>query len=498
MGNRDIELQGAELVAFTTKLYNYVEDNSLEEIQRSNFFYWLTYALYCAVKSSDTTTVEILSAITIKILNQDSEALEAMFQQSASEGVFKGQSFFYVWMNNYSSLVHGEVRKSNSLLALALLFKKLLETPNFKFCSLLVKKNEGNGMEEGKNPLLALLRALLQSVTFVNNRAETAIIAELFQKCMQKEPRIMGEALTKEFTHSLYKGKSNLYVLCSALLKAGRHDSNLVMIIQDVLLQVLDTNPQLFLSELYKINNSGPYKGLSSLHLILLTLVETAYIKDNSAAVARLMTIISRLDSYSVKEEQKRDLMLLEPIKTGEYKGLNGMMFLTRALIAGIEHNLDVVPIAQQIEQLIKIAPADELMSVLSQNNPESSAPEYTISPLVQLIKQADGNEPPAVEPYLINIFKSIPASLLHQLSRDLSQAITDKLNNICTRIGEEDPAAGKAKEKPQDKSFAGDSSSVESARFFGNKKPDETGKASFNAMNSSSKKDKCRQWCLI
>lgn len=357
VGDRTADLRGAELASFITQLHNHVTENSLDKTQNSNFFYWLTYALYCAVKSSDTAAIEILSAVTIKILNQDAASLEAMFQQSTSGGAFQGQSFFYVWMNNYCSLVYSEAKDFSSLLALDLVFKKLLDASSFKFCSMLVKENEGKGMEEGKNPLLALLRALLQSVTLVNNRVETALIAELFQNCMHAEPEIMGEALPNEFTRSLFKGKSNLYVLFSALLKAGRHDSNLVTVIQEALLQVLDTNPQPFLHELYKINALGPYKGLSSLHLILLTLVEAAYIKDNSAVLAQLMTIISRLDSYHIKEEYgKSDLMLLAPINTGEYSGLNGMMFLTRALIAGSEHGLDVVPIANQIEQLIKSA----------------------------------------------------------------------------------------------------------------------------------------------
>lgn len=487
VGNLDVELHGAELATFITKLHNYVADHSLTTIQKSNFFYWLTYALNCAVKSSDNEAVEILSAITIKILNRDSGVLEAMFQQSARDGAFQDQSFFYVWMDNYSSLIYGNVRESPSLLALDFVFNKLLETPGFKFCSLLVMENEGRGSEGGKNPLLALLRALLQSVTLVNNRMETALIAELFLKCMQTEPVIMGEALTKEFTRSLFKGKSSLYVLCSALLQAGRHDSNLVTIIQGVLLQVLDTNPQPFLSELYKINTLGPYQGLSALHLILLTLVEAAYIKDNSAVLAELMMIISRLDSHNLGEHGKRDLMLLEPIKLGEYRGLNGIMFLTRALIAGIEHNLDVAPIAQQIEQLIKVAPAAKVMFSLSQNNPENLAPEYAVSPLMQLIKQVEDNEPAEIPPYLINIFNSIPDGLLLQLNKGLPQAVTDKLNNIYEYIGKRDPAV-RAKVNAQDNNFNGDmllTQHPEPPMFFANKKPKTAEEPSLNVIRS-------------
>lgn len=442
VGEHTADLQGAELVAFISQLYNYVDEESLDKLQKSNFFYWLTYALYCAVKSLDTEVIKLISALTIKILNQDSRALEVMFQQSYSSGAFEGQSLFYAWMNNYYSLVFSTKKDPDSLLALNSLFKKLLDTEEFEFCSMLVKENEGKGIEEGKNPLLALLRALLQSVTLINNRVETSRIATLFQQCIQKEPEIMAEALTKEFTRSLFKGKSNLYVVFSALLQAGAHDSDLVTIIQTELLQVFDTNPQTFLRDLYKVIALGPYKGLSSLHLILLTLVEAAYIDDNSAALTQLMTIISRLDSYHAKEAAgMSDLVLLEPITTGAYNGLNGMMFLTRALKAGSEHNLDIEPIAKKIEQLIKTSPVAKLMVALSQNNPESSVPEYAISSLEQLVKQVEFNESTEIPSYLINIFSSIPAALITQLNTTFSPGFSNKLNQIYQRISKDDLA---------------------------------------------------------
>ncbi len=441
VGERTADLQGPELLSFIEQLHDYMQRNSLETIQNNNFFYWLTYALYCSVKSTDTAAITIISAITIKILDQDPKALERMFQNSVSEGVFKEQSFFYVWMNNYYSLTYSDTKDFNALLAFDLVFKKLLEAPDFNFCAMLVKENEGNGPEGGKNALLALLRALLQSVTLVNNRAETALIAELFQKCMRAEPEVMGAALTQEFTRSLFKGKSNLYVLFCALLKAGAHDPSLVMTIQEVLLQTLHTNPQSFFHELCKINALGPYKGISLLHMHLLTLVESAYIKDNSATLAQLMAIFSRLDSDLIKEEHKLVNLLLEPIKTGEYNGLNGMMFLTRALIAGVAHNLDVEPIEKQITHLIRIAPAAQLISALSLSDPQNRVPEYTISSLMQLIKQVDHSQSSALPPYLTNIFNSISPVLIAQLSATLPRTFIDKFNGIYAQISNANPA---------------------------------------------------------
>ena len=131
-----------------------------------------------------------------------------MFQKSA-DGMFAGQSFFYVWMNNYYSLVYE--KHASSLLALDKLFNKLLEIPGFKFCSMLVKENEGKGSEVGKNPLLVLLRALHETVNVPNNQEKTTPIAELFHKCMHVDPEIMAAALPKELTRSvLFKDKSNL------------------------------------------------------------------------------------------------------------------------------------------------------------------------------------------------------------------------------------------------------------------------------------------------
>jgi hypothetical protein len=174
----------------------------------------------------------------------------------------------------------------------------------------------------------------------------------------------------------------------------------------------------------------------------LLTLVEAAYIDDNSAALTQLMTIISRLDSYHAKEEAgMSDLVLLEPITTGAYNGLNGMMFLTRALKAGSEHNLDIEPIAKKIEQLIKTSPVAKLMVALSQNNPESSVPEYAISSLEQLVKQVEFNESTEIPSYLINIFSSIPVALITQLNTRLSPEFSNKLNQIYQCISKDDLA---------------------------------------------------------
>ncbi|MDR3504267.1 MAG: hypothetical protein P4L79_17000 [Legionella sp.] len=394
------ELSHAQLISLLHELNNASSKFSAQELEDSYFFPWLTFAMGCAVKLSGmnpnlpTTPFILITSITQSILNKAPDVLYTMFDQQISQGSFKGQSFAYFWMDNYHSLVYSQNDDLSSLHALNIMFHELLNVWGAKFCSLLVKNIE-EGSEKGKNALLVLLRSYQKSAGEINNLLQTQLIAELFHQCMQKEPSLMGAALTQEITEGLFRGKSSLYLLSCILLKTtsfGNSDS--VTIIQDVMLQALKNHPEQFMNALYKRHALGVYPGLSSFHLILLSLVEASYKEESSAVIAQLMRILTELTTYD-KSEETAISALLETIEDGAYQNLNGFVFLCRALIAAIAHQIDVTSMMDFILDVIKGAPAEQLTTAVFQSAPAHPTPEYRCSPINHVINLArDMNRP--------------------------------------------------------------------------------------------------------
>ncbi|USQ14257.1 hypothetical protein J2N86_02680 [Legionella lytica] len=392
------ELSYAELIFLLQELNNVSMQLTAEKLKEGTFFPWLTFALGCAVKLADTnadpnshsntnlqeTPITLIMSITQSILIKSPDALYDMFNQQISNGEFQGQSFTYFWMDNYYSLV-GSLH--NDLHAFNTIFHELLNGWDSRFCSLLVKNIE-EGREKGKNALLVLLRSYQMAAEKMSdyNREQTQLIAELFQKCMQQEPSLMGAALTQEITHGLFRGKSCLYVLSSILPKVvlfGYFDS--LPIIHDAMLQALKNHPEQFINSLVKIH---AHPGLSSLHQILLSLVEAAYKDKNAEVIAQLMSILTEFTSYD-KGPAGVVSALLETIKSGTHKDLNCLVFLCRALIAAMAHHTDVTPIMNFIVDVIQKAEAEQLTTAVFQSAPTHPTPEYQHTPINQVISLA-------------------------------------------------------------------------------------------------------------
>ncbi|WP_058533242.1 hypothetical protein [Legionella saoudiensis] len=396
------ELSYRSLASLIQDLNNASIKFSAQELEKSNFFPWLTFALGCAVKLAgmdhktklDTNPIMLITSLVQSILNNDPDIMHAMFNQQINEGHFKGQNFAYFWMDNFCSLVYSSNDDLSSLEALNLMFQKLVNVLGSRFCSLLIQNNE-EGNQKGKNALLALLRSYQKSASEMSNKLETQLIAELFHCCMQKDWSLMGAALTQEITESLFRGKSCLYLLSCILLQATKFENKAsITIIQDVMLHALKEHPKQFADSFYKRHAQGLYPGLSSFHLILLSLVEAAYKNNDSEVIAQLMAIFNEL----LKHDNKVDVViseLLQTIKAGEYQELNGLVFLCRALVAAMAHHIDVTPMMNFILDVIKVAPADLLATAVFQSAPAHAVPEYTHSPINQMINLVqDKNKP--------------------------------------------------------------------------------------------------------
>jgi hypothetical protein len=397
------ELSYAQLVSLLDELNN-ASMQSAQELEDSSFFSWLSFALGCAVALADTNTntnsnlqtnpITLITSLVQNFLNNSPDALYAMFNQQINEGRFKGQSFVYFWMDNYFSLAYSSNDDLSSFHALNIMFHELLNVLGSQFCSLLVKNIE-EGSEKGKNALLVLLRSYQKSTERAYNELEVQDIADLFLNCMKKEPDLMAAALTQEITEGLFRGKSCLYLLSGILLKSTLFGySHSVTIIQDVMLHTLKSHPEQFADALYKCHTSGPYSALSSFHLILLSLVEAAYKDKNSVVIAQLMSIITELATYD-KREPTVISALLETINNDVHQDLNGFVFLCRALIAAMTHHIDVTPMMDFILDVIKRAPAEQLVTAVFQWAPAHATPEYTSSPIHQLIQLAGNMNQP-------------------------------------------------------------------------------------------------------
>ncbi|MFJ1269066.1 hypothetical protein ACD661_10895 [Legionella lytica] len=408
------ELSYARLVLLLDKL-NTVSINTqltVQELENKNFFPWLSFALGCVVKLAgmdlnsksnsnsnlnsnlQKNSISLVMSLTQNLLNRDPDVLHAMFSKQITEGSLKGQSFAYFWMNNYYSLVVSTDDDLSTLETLDVMFHELLDVMGPRFGSLLVKNIE-EGSDKGRNALLVLLRSAQLSAERMDNKLKTQLIAKLFDQCMQKAPILMGTALSEKSTAGFFLGKSCLYLLSGILLKATLHaDSLSVTIIQKAILQALKSAPEQCTDALYKCYPSGLKPGLSSFHLILLSLVEAAYKDKDSVFVAQLMNLLTELTIHDGIREAMFSA-LLETINEGEYKGLNGFVFLCRALIAALAHHIDVSVMMDFILDVIKGAPAAQLTTAIFQSVPGHATPEYNYSPINQLISLArDANQP--------------------------------------------------------------------------------------------------------
>lgn len=375
-----------EFILLLQKLNDHVDDLSATALQDSYYFHWLTFALCRAVKFSDASSMELIAGLTLNIFRKNSHQMLTMLAKSISHGKFAGQSFMYLWMDNYYSIVCEHDSAPSALVALNLVLKEFLVTCGADFCSVLVTRiNEGS--ERGKNSLLVLLRALLQSASFLNNQAETMLIVSLLQQCLLTAPELISLSLAEEINYGSFKGKSSVYLLACAMLKTvDFRDAASMSVMQEIMMHALKKAPEQFIEALYKIHPTGTYKGMHSFHLILLSLVSAAYVNNNSAVVEQLVAIMVELNDFPAQKNRNVDWALLELIKDGEYKALNGLAFLSRALIAGVTHHLDVSKLTDFMVQFIKRAPVDELVPALLQQASNNTTPEYTISAIQRLI----------------------------------------------------------------------------------------------------------------
>lgn len=381
-GNLALELTAENIFYLVDQLNLYVDNALGSDLEKSNTLYWLTHALHGAVKLFDSKAATLINALFYKMAKKDSNALVSMLSKPFKEGPFKGQNTVYVWMDELYSATY-DSRNTPTLIGIDFNFNYLLNHSGEEFCQILTKMIE-EGSEEGKNALLVLMRALLNAASHSYNQSNTLLIAELLDNCLKKSPDILSLGLTQEFTKSLFKGKSGIYVLASILKVAVLDNSSVVSLLCQVLMNLNQHHKTQLMGALCKINEVGPYKGMHSLHILLLSLVSASYKENNLEAVHALVNAIQQM--WSANKDQV-EFALTDTITAGEHLNQNGIMMLVRSLIATEAHHMNASCIINFLLELIKADP-HMLGQGFIQQSSNSPIPEYNVSPLRQLIKK--------------------------------------------------------------------------------------------------------------
>ncbi|OGT47446.1 MAG: hypothetical protein A3E83_01745 [Gammaproteobacteria bacterium RIFCSPHIGHO2_12_FULL_41_20] len=351
----DLSLSEERLITLVTQLSEYIHSHSIDDIKRGSAIYWLTYALHYSVSRMQTEVVEQIISIAYALAKKDPDAFCDLLSQPFQGGDFHGQSAFFVWMDELYSSVLDEKSHPN-IVSLNFIFSYLLDHVA-SAVALALAKNHVEGSAAGKSGLLLIILTLLQAASIPYNQAVTQLMAELLLKCMTKAPNIINRALTQEIMQGPFGGKSIIYFLVSVLreLVRDKYNESAVNIVSNILLNVMQKGDRDSLARsLFGIVGEGPYAGCHPLHIVLMSLVSAAYVNNNDIVFKQVIMVLQQL--YNIFSNEML-LALTKEITHGKHMGKNGAMMLIRAFIAGLDHKLDVTPLADGLSKLIDANP---------------------------------------------------------------------------------------------------------------------------------------------
>ncbi|MCW8408357.1 hypothetical protein OQJ13_05165 [Legionella sp. PATHC035] len=419
-----------ELSWLIAQLYHFVaESPNSTLLMQSNFSYWITYALQCAVNTYDAEAAQQICTLFYQ-LSQDSSSLILIFEQTLG-GKFAGQTVAYAWMDQLFSATY-DPRNTSVVIAINYIFSQLLAQKGDGFSDV-VTKNITEGSEKGKNAILVLARALANSAEASENQHTAELIANLLRSFVKKSPFILGISLTEEITHGSFKGKSGVYVLVGAIRQAVEYQPHLIPIVGDILIDVIDVVPNELSKALCKTHEQGPYKGKNTLHIILVSLVSAAYLNKNLESVSVLMHVVHKV--WKSNTDGKVTSALLHSIETGEDANINGVMMIVRAMRAAIDHQHQVAPFTDFLIDFIQSDP-NELGDAFTHHAPASNLRDYTVSPLVVLINTFQSVNNVTLKTSLRNVINKLADSksaleMLLSLSGDAKLIFIEELAQV-------------------------------------------------------------------
>ncbi|KTD40155.1 hypothetical protein [Legionella parisiensis] len=405
-GVKDPKISSRDLEWLIVQLNDFITETPVGTIAESNFGYWLTYALQTAMNTYDEKAAQHICALLYKLYQDGNPAVLVSILSQTLGGAFEGQTVAYAWMDSLFTATF-DSRNNSVLVAINYIFSQLLANAGDELSSIMAKNVE-KGSEKGKNAILVLVRALANATTISDNQPTAELIAELLSSFIKKSPRIISAALTKEITYGSFKGKSSTYVLVGAIKNAVVDNPKVVQILSRILIDVSKISPAELVDSLCKTHELGPYKGLHTLHIILISLVSAAYINHNSDALSNLIDALYQI--WESNSDGKINSALMQTIHTGVHADLNGIMMIVRALAAAIDHELEIAPIIEFLNHFIKSDPKD-LCSAFTHKAPQNTIGDYTLSPLVLLINTWSNNKSPFVKTKLQQTIDTLASS---------------------------------------------------------------------------------------
>lgn len=346
-----------------------------------SLMYCLNDLLYYAVSIEDNFLLDKVCSLTVELLQANPKHFLTEFGKPIEEGKFKGKNSAYFWLDQLYSAVF-IAQNEHPVRDIHYVLISVLKKDGDKFSRFLMSPIEGEGSYAGTNGLLVLSR-ILSHVTQPSYRyVSRFLMADFLRDCFMSSPDVIGKGLCEEITNGSFKGKSSLYMLVDSLKNAAVDDPQIVDIICDIILNINQRNSVSLIETLGKINQSGPYKGKSSLHTILTTLVSSAYLKDNPEIAEHLVNMLLKL--WNTEKNQNRlGALLTRPI---ENNGQNGVMLLVRALTTMIDNHMDSALLVDLLEGVIEANP-DELFQALTQEAEDTRRMYNKVSAVQQLIE---------------------------------------------------------------------------------------------------------------
>ncbi len=336
------------------QLEEFISNALPESLVNSSVLYWLTQGLHCSVSTMNEKAALRIGQVIYLLAAKNPDGLIEMLGRTIEFGAFKGQNTAYVWMRELYLATFLE-QNNTAIIAINAAMSYLLERARKPLAMSLVA-NCIDGKEKGKNALYVLAQALKQAAVRLDNQPQTLMLAQLLERSMAQLPDDSCSVIIEELHGGpLLKGKHTLYMLATVLKDVVKDNPPAVNIICTLLSRMIQTqDPALLTSALFKVAHSGEFQGFSSLHIILTSLVSAAYISKNNEVIDKLTLMLQQL---FIKYSDQLIAAMTEEISTGEFTlrvTSNGVTLLMQALIAAINHQLDVGPLANLLITLVE------------------------------------------------------------------------------------------------------------------------------------------------
>lgn len=338
--------------SLVSRIQEYLDTTTAaDKLMNSNHIYWLTEALSFAVKKTNTDLVHRIGRIMYKLALDDPNELLLALSHPIQTGRFKGQSGFFVWCEALYTATHDD-QNTPAVITINFILSYLLDNTTLDASLLLVSGCKAGG-ETGKNALLVLSEALVQSASQPSNQSTTALIANLFVNCLSKNTAITERSLIEEILEGSFKSKTVVYMLARSLLDTAKDNDHVAGVVCSILTSVINTQNSLDVTKaLFRVLDTGPYVGMCTFDILLISLRSAAYISENDAVIDSIVSILQQLLVVSPNETLLAFTMEIN--HSLAYKK-NGVELLAKAFIIALKHGISTTALDNLLTYIVSL-----------------------------------------------------------------------------------------------------------------------------------------------